>query len=62
VKAALGRRAAGEAIGTELLMAVIVGSGTQATELSHDVGPLRPQQPPDSLPPPPSRTHRFPTD
>ncbi|MGW0875383.1 aquaporin [Streptomyces sp. NPDC002740] len=34
----LGRRAAAEAIGTGLLVAVVVGSGIQATELSHDVG------------------------
>ncbi|MFJ9899999.1 aquaporin [Streptomyces sp. NPDC091280] len=34
----LGRRVAAEAIGTGLLVAVVVGSGIQATELSHDVG------------------------
>ncbi|MGW2998693.1 aquaporin [Streptomyces sp. NPDC001155] len=34
----LGRRVAAEAIGTALLVAVVVGSGIQATELSHDVG------------------------
>ncbi|MEU3985696.1 MIP/aquaporin family protein [Streptomyces sp. NPDC026672] len=34
----LGRRAAAEAIGTGLLVTVVVGSGIQATELSHDVG------------------------
>ncbi|GGY02998.1 aquaporin [Streptomyces anandii] len=36
--APLGRRVAAEAIGTGLLVAVVVGSGIQATELSHDVG------------------------
>ncbi|ANP55973.1 glycerol uptake facilitator-like aquaporin [Streptomyces griseochromogenes] len=36
--APLGRRAAAEAVGTGLLVAVVVGSGIQATELSHDVG------------------------
>ncbi|MGW2636517.1 aquaporin [Streptomyces sp. NPDC001348] len=36
--APLGRRLAAEAIGTGLLVAVVVGSGIQATELSHDVG------------------------
>lgn len=34
----LGRRAAAEAVGTGLLVAVVVGSGIQATELSRDVG------------------------
>ncbi|MDH6222019.1 MIP/aquaporin family protein [Streptomyces pseudovenezuelae] len=34
----LGRRVAAEAIGTGLLVAVVVGSGIQASELSHDVG------------------------
>ncbi|MDX3074260.1 aquaporin [Streptomyces sp. NPDC088354] len=34
----LGRRAAGEFIGTAALVAVVVGSGIQATELSRDVG------------------------
>ncbi|MGQ4418549.1 MIP/aquaporin family protein [Streptomyces sp. SAS_269] len=34
----LGRRAAAEAIGTALLVTVVVGSGIQATGLSHDVG------------------------
>lgn len=34
----LGRRVAAETIGTGLLVAVVVGSGIQATELSHDVG------------------------
>ncbi|EST28296.1 aquaporin [Streptomyces roseochromogenus] len=34
----LGRRVAAEAVGTGLLVAVVVGSGIQATELSHDVG------------------------
>ncbi|MFH0178064.1 aquaporin [Streptomyces cacaoi] len=38
VSAPLGRRAAAEAVGTGLLVAVVVGSGIQATELSHDVG------------------------
>jgi glycerol uptake facilitator-like aquaporin len=38
VNASLGRRVAAEAIGTGLLVAVVVGSGIQATELSHDVG------------------------
>ncbi|MFJ4847631.1 MULTISPECIES: aquaporin [unclassified Streptomyces] len=34
----LGRRAAAEAAGTAALVAVVVGSGIQATELSRDVG------------------------
>ncbi|MEU3891940.1 MIP/aquaporin family protein [Streptomyces sp. NPDC029041] len=34
----LARQAAAEAIGTGLLVAVVVGSGIQATELSRDVG------------------------
>jgi glycerol uptake facilitator-like aquaporin len=34
----LGRRAAVEAVGTAVLVAVVVGSGIQATELSSDVG------------------------
>lgn len=34
----LGRRAAAEALGTAGLVAVVVGSGIQATQLSHDVG------------------------
>ncbi|WP_079079203.1 aquaporin [Streptomyces sp. DSM 15324] len=38
MKASLGRRAAAEAIGTASLVAVVVGSGIQATELSRDVG------------------------
>ncbi|WP_405876331.1 aquaporin [Streptomyces sp. NBC_00005] len=38
MNAALGRRVAAEAIGTGLLVAVVVGSGIQATDLSHDVG------------------------
>jgi glycerol uptake facilitator-like aquaporin len=37
VNAPLGRRVATEAIGTALLVAVVVGSRIQATELSHDV-------------------------
>lgn len=36
--ASLGRRVAAEAVGTGLLVAVVVGSGIQATELSHDIG------------------------
>jgi glycerol uptake facilitator-like aquaporin len=36
--ASLRRRVAAEALGTGLLVAVVVGSGIQATELSHDVG------------------------
>ncbi|MEV6480258.1 aquaporin [Streptomyces sp. NPDC051576] len=36
--ASLARRAAAEALGTGLLVAVVVGSGIQATGLSHDVG------------------------
>ncbi|MDQ0991735.1 MIP/aquaporin family protein [Streptomyces sp. V3I7] len=36
--APLGRRVAAEAVGTGLLVAIVVGSGIQATELSHDVG------------------------
>ncbi|MCI3278291.1 aquaporin [Streptomyces cylindrosporus] len=38
MKAPLGRRVAAEALGTGLLVAVVVGSGIQAGELSHDVG------------------------
>lgn len=38
MSAPLGRRVAAEAIGTGLLVAVVVGSGIQATELTHDVG------------------------
>ncbi|UXY25396.1 aquaporin [Streptomyces sp. HUAS TT20] len=38
MSAPLVRRAAAEAIGTGLLVAVVVGSGIQATELSRDVG------------------------
>ncbi|GAB7028689.1 aquaporin [Streptomyces sp. NPDC021749] len=34
----LVRRAAAEAVGTAALVAVVVGSGIQATELTHDVG------------------------
>ncbi|GAA1910683.1 aquaporin [Streptantibioticus ferralitis] len=34
----LGRRVAAEAVGTAALVAVVVGSGIQATQLSHDVG------------------------
>ncbi|SNT54185.1 aquaporin [Actinacidiphila glaucinigra] len=34
----LGRRAAAECVGTAALVAVVVGSGIQATELSRDVG------------------------
>jgi glycerol uptake facilitator-like aquaporin len=36
--APLGRRVAAEALGTAVLVAVVVGSGIQATELSRDVG------------------------
>ncbi|MEU6089030.1 MIP/aquaporin family protein [Streptomyces sp. NPDC047085] len=36
--APLVRRLAAEAVGTALLVTVVVGSGIQATELSHDVG------------------------
>jgi len=36
--APLGRRAAVEAVGTAVLVAVVVGSGIQATQLSPDVG------------------------
>jgi glycerol uptake facilitator-like aquaporin len=36
--AALGRRVAAEALGTGLLVAVVVGSGIQAASLSHDGG------------------------
>ncbi|MCF3130790.1 aquaporin [Streptomyces olivochromogenes] len=36
--ASLGRRVAAEAVGTAALVAVVVGSGIQATELSRDVG------------------------
>ncbi|NUQ89644.1 MAG: hypothetical protein HOQ43_14445 [Glycomyces artemisiae] len=38
MNASLGRRVAAEIVGTGLLVAVVVGSGIQATELSHDVG------------------------
>ncbi|MPY61502.1 aquaporin family protein [Streptomyces spongiae] len=38
MSAPLGRRVAAEAVGTGLLVTVVVGSGIQATELSHDVG------------------------
>ncbi|MDN3029242.1 aquaporin [Streptomyces sp. S.PB5] len=38
MNAPLGRRVAAEAIGTGLLVAVVVGSGIQAGELSRDVG------------------------
>ncbi|MGW3308655.1 aquaporin [Streptomyces sp. NPDC001073] len=38
MNASLGRRAAAEAIGTGLLVTVVVGSGIQAAELSHDAG------------------------
>ncbi|MGW3952693.1 MIP/aquaporin family protein [Streptomyces sp. NPDC004752] len=34
----LGRRALAEAVGSAALVAVVVGSGIQATELTHDVG------------------------
>ncbi|MDX2544936.1 MIP/aquaporin family protein [Streptomyces sp. WI04-05B] len=34
----LGRRVAAEAVGTAALVAIVVGSGIQATELSQDVG------------------------
>ncbi|MFJ6540385.1 aquaporin [Streptomyces sp. NPDC091385] len=36
--ASLARRTAAELVGTGLLVAVVVGSGIQAAELSHDVG------------------------
>ncbi|MFK0109293.1 aquaporin [Streptomyces sp. NPDC091217] len=38
VNASLARRVAAEAVGTAALVAVVVGSGIQATELSRDVG------------------------
>jgi glycerol uptake facilitator-like aquaporin len=38
VTPSLSRRVVAEFIGTALLVAVVVGSGIQATELSHDVG------------------------
>jgi glycerol uptake facilitator-like aquaporin len=38
VTAPLGRRAVAEAVGTGLLVAVVVGSGIQATALSRDIG------------------------
>ncbi|WP_438302351.1 aquaporin [Streptomyces sp. HUAS TT11] len=38
VSAPLGRRALTEAVGTAVLVAVVVGSGIQATELTRDVG------------------------
>lgn len=36
--APLSRRAAVEAVGTAALVAIVVGSGIQATKLSHDIG------------------------
>ncbi|MFF9116547.1 aquaporin [Streptomyces massasporeus] len=38
MSASLGRRALAEAVGSAALVTVVVGSGIQATELSHDVG------------------------
>ncbi|MFF7599589.1 aquaporin [Streptomyces mirabilis] len=38
MSASLGRRAMAELVGTAALVAVVVGSGVQATELSRDVG------------------------
>ncbi|MCW7946473.1 hypothetical protein AAW14_31920 [Streptomyces hygroscopicus] len=38
MSASLGRRVVAEAVGTAALVAVVVGSGIQATELSRDVG------------------------
>ncbi|MEU1531095.1 MIP/aquaporin family protein [Streptomyces fagopyri] len=38
MSASLGRRAVAELVGTAVLVAVVVGSGIQATELSRDVG------------------------
>ncbi|MFM9611660.1 aquaporin [Streptomyces niveiscabiei] len=38
MNASLGRRAPAEAVGTAALVAVVVGSGIQATELTDDVG------------------------
>ncbi|MER5435062.1 MIP/aquaporin family protein [Streptomyces sp. NPDC002588] len=38
MSAPLGRRVAAEGVGTAVLVAVVVGSGVQATELSRDVG------------------------
>ncbi|MFF4799969.1 aquaporin [Streptomyces sp. NPDC001351] len=38
MNASLGRRALAEAVGSAALVAVVVGSGIQATELSRDVG------------------------
>jgi glycerol uptake facilitator-like aquaporin len=38
VSASLGRRALAEAVGSAALVAVVVGSGIQATGLTHDVG------------------------
>ncbi|MGW7365099.1 aquaporin [Streptomyces sp. NPDC054841] len=38
VTASLGRRAAAELVGTAALVAIVVGSGIQATELTRDVG------------------------
>ncbi|MFF4402573.1 aquaporin [Streptomyces sp. NPDC001480] len=38
MSASLGRRVAAEALGTGLLVTVVVGSGIQATELTPDVG------------------------
>ncbi|MES9522212.1 aquaporin [Streptomyces capoamus] len=38
MSAPLGRRAVAETVGSAALVAVVVGSGIQATELSHDAG------------------------
>lgn len=38
MSASLARRVAAEAVGTGLLVAVVIGSGIQATELSRDIG------------------------
>ncbi|MFJ9814707.1 aquaporin [Streptomyces sp. NPDC101151] len=38
MSASLGRRVLAEAVGSAALVAVVVGSGIQAAELSHDVG------------------------
>ncbi|GHK02600.1 glycerol uptake transporter protein [Streptomyces sp. Y2F8-2] len=38
MRAPLGRRALAEAVGSAALVAVVVGSGIQATQLTHDVG------------------------
>ena len=40
MNASLARRALAEGVGTAALVTVVVGSGIQAAELSHDVGEI----------------------